>query len=355
MLHRLAWPLLFPESVTMLPRTALAVAATLTFASTATAADASSLLSGISSSCQSSVSSLLSSEFASCADVSGLIPVLTASGSVISPIVCTCSDSWKQLRMIVLMSPDSPQDSYLGTLCGSSNCSSSAIENATSVIDAGCASDLSSGNQLVTFARTVVANFNSVKEAVCLQQSSNSTYCVTDLLTKVQTALGTDITVSTLTSLNLSSLEKIPSSDVCDDCAHALTTKLVPILDSSSSSSSGSSGSSASAGGAAPSASAAAASGSTAARAKRATTSSASTSGLGSAISSYCGSSFLNGQVPSGIKEGSGSSSSSSGMDGNSAVSSSSLNSGAADLSTTSWFKVAGIAAAGVAGAAIIA
>lgn len=145
-----------------------------------------------------------------------------------------------------------------------------------------------------------------------MQQSSNSTYCVTDLLTKVQTALGTDLTVSTLTSLNLASLEKIPSSDVCDDCAHALTTKLVPILDSASSS-----------------------------------------SNVSSAISSYCGSSFLDGEIPSGIQEGSGSSSSNS-SSGNNAVSSTSL-SGAADLSAGSWCKVAGIAVAGLAGAALIA
>lgn len=62
----------------------MTVAAALAFTSTACAADASSLLSGISSTCQSSVSSLLSSEFASCADVGGLLPVLTSSGSVVS-------------------------------------------------------------------------------------------------------------------------------------------------------------------------------------------------------------------------------------------------------------------------------
>lgn len=74
-----------PKLVTMLSRAPLAVTTALALASTATAADASSLLSGISSTCQSSVSSLISSEFASCADVSGLIPVVTASGSIISP------------------------------------------------------------------------------------------------------------------------------------------------------------------------------------------------------------------------------------------------------------------------------
>jgi hypothetical protein len=71
----------------MLARTAVtATAALAVFASTASAADgsASSLLSGISSTCQSSVSSLLSSAFASCADVGGLLPVLTSSGSVVS-------------------------------------------------------------------------------------------------------------------------------------------------------------------------------------------------------------------------------------------------------------------------------
>jgi hypothetical protein len=207
-----------------------------------------------------------------------------------------------------------------------------------------------------TVARTVVANFNSVKEAVCLQQSSNSTYCVTDLLTKIQTALGTDLTVSTLTSLDLASLEKIPSSDVCDDCAHALTTKLVPILESASSSSSATTGGSSASGAGSASAavSTVAASGAAARKAKRQSTSSVSTSDISSAISSYCGSSFLDGQIPSGIQDGSGSSSSDS-SSGNNAVSSTSL-SGAADLSAGSWSKVAGVVtAAGLAGAVLIA
>ncbi|GAA5960831.1 hypothetical protein JCM8115_000167 [Rhodotorula mucilaginosa] len=344
----------------MLARTAVtATAALAVFASTASAADgsASSLLSGISSTCQSSVSSLLSSAFASCADVGGLLPVLTSSGSVVSSSTSFFPPNLAHQPLFAdLAFRLQLYDSYLGTLCGSSNCSSSAIENATSVIDAGCASDLSSGNQLVTVARTVVANFNSVKEAVCLQQSSNSTYCVTDLLTKIQTALGTDLTVSTLTSLDLASLEKIPSSDVCDDCAHALTTKLVPILESASSSSSATTGGSSASGAGSASAavSTVAASGAAARKAKRQSTSSVSTSDISSAISSYCGSSFLDGQIPSGIQDGSGSSSSDS-SSGNNAVSSTSL-SGAADLSAGSWSKVAGVVtAAGLAGAVLIA
>lgn len=173
-----------------------------------------------------------------------------------------------------------------------------------------------------TVARTAIANFNTVKAAACLQQSSNSTYCVTDLLDKVQSGLNTQLTVSSLTSLSLSDLEKIPSSEVCDDCAHALTTKLLPVIESATTSSS-----------------AAGASG-------------VSSSSISSAIGGYCGQSFLDGQVPSDIKQGSGSSSSSS-SSGNGAVSSTSLT-GGAGLSSGSWSKVAGVAGVGLAAAVML-
>ncbi|POY74568.1 hypothetical protein BMF94_2329 [Rhodotorula taiwanensis] len=284
----------------MLARSALVAAAVLS--SVATAQSASDLLSGISSTCTSSVSNLLGSQFASCADISGLIPILTTSGSVVTP--SAFANSW------------------LGTLCGQSNCSTSAIQNATGIIDAGCSAELSAGNAVVTVARTAIANFNTVKAAACLQQSSNSTYCVTDLLDKVQSGLNTQLTVSSLTSLSLSDLEKIPSSEVCDDCAHALTTKLLPVIESATTSSS-----------------AAGASG-------------VSSSSISSAIGGYCGQSFLDGQVPSDIKQGSGSSSSSS-SSGNGAVSSTSLT-GGAELSTGSWSKVAGVAGVGLAAAVML-
>ncbi|BGP08273.1 hypothetical protein JCM10049v2_004120 [Rhodotorula toruloides] len=269
--------------IAMLARTAIALTAALA-ATGAHAQSASSLLNGLSSQCTSAATSLLGSDFASCSQLSGLLSVVTASGSVVDPI-----------------------NNWLGSVCSASNCSTAAIQNATSVIDNGCSSELSSGQAIVTTARAVVANFNAVKEGICLQYSSNSTFCITSLLQNVQSATGQQISLSTLTSLSASTLQSIPSSSVCTDCAHGLVTKLGSALSNG--------------------------------------TSSSTESSVFGAISSYCGSSFADGQVPSTLKEASSSNSSSS---GNSAVDSKSL-SGAVSLGAGSW-KAAGAALAGVAG-----
>ncbi|GEM09771.1 hypothetical protein Rt10032_c09g3788 [Rhodotorula toruloides] len=279
----LTLPTLDHSPLAMLARTAIALTAALA-ATGAHAQSASSLLNGLSSQCTSAATSLLGSDFASCSQLSGLLSVVTASGSVVNPI-----------------------NTWLGSVCSASNCSTAAITNATSVIDNGCSSELSSGQAIVTAARSVVANFNAVKEGICLQYSSNSTFCITDLLQSVQSATGQQVTLSTLTSLNASMLQSIPSSAVCTDCAHGLVTKLGSALSNG--------------------------------------TSSSTQSSVFGAVSSYCGSSFADGQVPSTLKEASSSSNSSS--SGNSAVTSKSL-SGAVSLGAGSW-TAAGAALAGVA------
>lgn len=78
----------------MFARTALSATAALAFSASLTSAQSSSsnatgLANGafgsLSQNCQSAVSTLISSQFASCADVFGLLPVLSGSGSVVQP------------------------------------------------------------------------------------------------------------------------------------------------------------------------------------------------------------------------------------------------------------------------------
>lgn len=156
-----------------------------------------------------------------------------------------------------------------------------------------------------TTGRSVVANFNQVKEGLCLQYTSNSTFCVTDLLTNLQTALGQDLSISSLTNLDTSSLTSVPSSAVCTDCTHGLVTKLSSALESDS-------------------------------------TVSSNNGTITDALASYCGDSFTDGEVPDSVREASANSTN------NSNVTSQPLN--GASIAAAGVWKAAGGALLGVAG-----
>lgn len=110
--------------------------------------------------------------------------------------------------------------------------------------------------------RDIVANFPRVREGICLQQSTNGSYCATAVLTNFQNALGTDLTLSKLATVNLSALEDLPAQRMCDNCLHAMTTKLLPIFESDP-----------------------------------------AESQAGRAMAQYCGNTFLDGQIPSTVQE----------------------------------------------------
>ncbi|GAA5822233.1 hypothetical protein JCM5353_001540 [Sporobolomyces roseus] len=178
---------------------------TLTALVATTVASAQSLggsLGGISSNCQQAALTLLGSEFAQCSDLSGLLGVATASGSIVEPI-----------------------NSWLGGLCTQGNCSDSAIANATSVIDGGCSSDLSDGNVIIETIRSAVSNFNADKQAICLESTANNTYCLTSLLESVSSASGQSLDISSLATLNISALTSIPASTICTECNSGLLYK----------------------------------------------------------------------------------------------------------------------------------
>ncbi|GAA5925905.1 uncharacterized protein JCM15063_005157 [Sporobolomyces koalae] len=174
-------------------------------AATATSAQSLGSLGDISSSCQAAAVTLLGSDFATCSNLQALLGVATSSsGSIVQPV-----------------------NSWLSGLCTQGNCSSATIQNATSTIDTGCASDISSGNAIVTAIRSTIENFNSDKEAVCLRSTSNNTYCLTSLLNEIQNATNTQLSLSSITSLNLNALEQVSPSTVCTDCNSGLLYKFV--------------------------------------------------------------------------------------------------------------------------------
>lgn len=233
----------------MLFRTLTFVTAALAFAQGATAQSADELLNSliIGRRCIQGVSNLLGTEFATCASLGSLFPVVTASGSLVEPI-----------------------NTYLGSVCRQPNCSAATVANATAILEAGCSDELDAGNVAVVALRDIVANFPSVKEGICLQQSTNGSYCATAVLTNFQNALGTDLTLSKLANVNLSALEDLPAQRMCDNCLHAMTTKLLPVFESDP-----------------------------------------AESQVGRAMAQYCGTTFLDGQIPSTVQEWSGNATSS--------------------------------------------
>ncbi|KAL8276839.1 hypothetical protein RQP46_010770 [Phenoliferia psychrophenolica] len=201
----------------------------------------------------------------------GLVSVLSATGSIITPLT-----------------------SWLGGAC-TQTCSSATLSTAESTIQSGCASDITSGAALATGLQTLTSNYTAVKDVLCLQAVSNSTYCLTNLLTSVEAATGSPVNVSSVTSLLTGGtagfatlLSTLPASTLCTDCTHALVSKLTVLAKDTST----------------------------------------STSSL-SSVSSECGASFTDGTIPSTVQEGTSAASSSASS--TSAVTSTSL-SGASTL-----------------------
>lgn len=71
-----------------------------------------------------------------------------------------------------------PFNTFLQGAC-SQTCSASTLTTATSSIQSGCATDLSSNNEIATLLLTLVQNYTEVKGVACLQASSNNTFCLT--------------------------------------------------------------------------------------------------------------------------------------------------------------------------------
>ncbi|KAI5480934.1 hypothetical protein MNV49_006744 [Pseudohyphozyma bogoriensis] len=230
------------------------------------ALSANAQLSGLSTSCTTAAEGLLTSGLSSCINLSGLISLLSASGSIISSF-----------------------DSWLDGAC-TQTCSSDTLANATSTIEAGCSSDLASGEAIATGLDVLVSNYTEVKSLLCLQATSNSSYCITQSVAAAAPSVaalagGVEDLITGGTSSISSLVSQVPTSELCTDCNKGLVTELEDLLAASGTNSS-----------------------------------SEATSAL-SSISSTCGSSFTDGTLPSDVSAKSTATS----TGGNSAVSSTSL------------------------------
>ncbi|GHJ87549.1 hypothetical protein NliqN6_3951 [Naganishia liquefaciens] len=246
---------------------------------------ANAQLGGLSGSCLGTLTPYIlpGNDLNSCLSLSSLISVFTAQGSIVAPL-----------------------DSYLNTLCSTTECSNSTLQSAASSIEGSCSSDVGSGNALVTGLQEVVNLYPTIRSVVCLENQQNNTRCITETLYAIQNATNTPLSVDSLTGLLtgsnttlLNEIGNLNSSVLCTDCTQAMYAQV------------------------------------------KQRNASVADGTIGRAIGSKCGANFTSGTIPSGISGGDASASP--------AASSSAAASSAGGTSGASALAVKGTWVAGVA------
>ncbi|KAH9811033.1 hypothetical protein DFH28DRAFT_1063874 [Melampsora americana] len=177
------------------------------------AQDLTQLIGSLSASCQAAAGGLLTSEFGTCANVMGLVPVIGASGSVVGPF-----------------------GDYVTATCPAAPCSDSVVASAASALQKGCSADITKGVSTAIALATIVQNYSPIRGMLCSQYASNGTYCVLSLLGDVEKVSSKPITVSMAEgilvqgfSALLPLLATAPKEIYCNDCGHALYTQISAI------------------------------------------------------------------------------------------------------------------------------
>lgn len=169
----------------------------------------------LSPSCNTAVSALAqNAAVENCTNVNGLLNILVAPAntSLIQPI-----------------------NSFLTGFCAASDCSATTITGVVNNITTACAQDLAqlgvtgvNGQQVGSI---VAQFFDLAKDVACLADSSANQFCLTEVLTNVQTFLGQPLSIATLES-TLPSLVgqaiqtggssiQIPANITCTPCVQA--------------------------------------------------------------------------------------------------------------------------------------
>ncbi|RXK38305.1 hypothetical protein M231_04478 [Tremella mesenterica] len=137
----------------------------------------------LSAGCEAQVGLLAIGSVGSCLALTSLLPVLSTNGSIIDPL-----------------------NAYLSTLCASSTptCDNSTLSSAQSSVSSACSSDISAGGTGATEIDgllTILKSYPQIYGAGCSKNSTSSGYCVTETLTTIQNDTNSQITTSFLTSL----------------------------------------------------------------------------------------------------------------------------------------------------------
>ncbi|KZV97747.1 hypothetical protein EXIGLDRAFT_832641 [Exidia glandulosa HHB12029] len=165
----------------------------------------------LSQACQNGVTAVQSNaEANSCINVSGLLSLLVvpADQSLITPV-----------------------NNWLTAFCGADDCSSETIQAVVANVSTACATDFESlgvtQDQINTVLPYIQDNFGAAKQIICLADTTQDEFCVTELANNLQTFLGAPLTLNTLKSnANLQSAEGVPTNITCVPCTQAALVKL---------------------------------------------------------------------------------------------------------------------------------
>ncbi|EST05933.1 hypothetical protein PSEUBRA_004982 [Kalmanozyma brasiliensis GHG001] len=282
---------------------AAAAVAAAGFAGSAQAQLDPSLITGLSSGCAGSLVSLVtnSSGVSQCLSLPTAVGALTSAGnnSVIPGL-----------------------QSYLsGSICGSGKpvCSQSQLQSANQTLLQGCSSDLQSNNgqNIPALIAFFLNRYSQLREGACLQAASNSSYCLITALYSVQNTTGQQLSFSGLQSLlgsqqgQQQALQALASNRTafCTDCNKGLYSALF---------------------------------------------NGTSNQQVSGAVSQTCGSSFVDGQIPSTLKSTASGSSSSSAPSGSGSGSSGSSGNGASGINAGAVAAFGSALAAVAAGLALL-
>ncbi|KAH8928876.1 hypothetical protein BT69DRAFT_1212243, partial [Atractiella rhizophila] len=145
-----------------------------------------------------------------CANVLGLVSVVSATGSVVQPV-----------------------NSWISGICSSDPCSQTDLTSANQAITSGCATDIQGGNEAAQALALLTSNYTQLREVTCLQATSNNTFCLTNFLQGVQDSTGKDITKDFVINLFqtpdavINTLSEVPASTLCTDCDKGLSSYLL--------------------------------------------------------------------------------------------------------------------------------
>jgi len=165
------------------------------------------LLKGLSAPCSGAVDAAISNtEISQCFNVLNVIPILslTSNESIIPPI-----------------------NSWLAGVCAAAPCDNSTLQTVSSNITTQCAPDLDSHGFNSTLVSNIVADlvkyYPTIRKIACLEESSNSTLCVTQLLDDVQAAVGAPLSINEILQIpkQVQSTGTIPQNITCNDCTQA--------------------------------------------------------------------------------------------------------------------------------------
>ncbi|KAG1751535.1 uncharacterized protein EDB91DRAFT_1045387 [Suillus paluster] len=235
----------------------------------------------LSSQCESTLLSIAASSSDTCLNPSALVSIalLNSSSSIIPGV-----------------------NTWLSGLCSQGACSNSTLQTVVTAVVSGCSTELASLGLTTTDPTALVSSiqdaYPTVRQLVCLKDTSTSTLCTPEVLTNIQSATATNMTlnntVALITKLVTGQSAGVPSSAICVDCTKAAYTVLNQGLPSIA-------------------------------------------NATQSPLSSQCGTNYTDGQMPSDIQESaSNSSSSTTSSSGAIALSVSSLNMGAAVVAAVS-------------------